>query len=262
MRCTNKYDKNGVMKVDLKDVTFLIPIRIDSIVRLENLVICVKFLLDKFDTNIIVLEASSYNNNLIKNLLPPIINYIFIKDNDPIFYRTKYLNSMTLRTTTPFVGIWDADVIIPYNQIIIAIDKLREGYDIAYPYDGEFFDTSSIIRELYIRNMNIQTLLNNKDKMGLIYGKEMKGGAILVNKAAYKKAGMENLKFYGWGPEDFERYERWKILNYKIFRSDGSLFHLTHSRGKNSSFRSIEQVLKTNKELKKTVLSSKEDILK
>jgi len=104
-------------------------------------------------------------------------------------------------------------------------------------------------------------LLKNKYKMHLIYGNKMKGGAVLVNKEAYIKAGMENEKFYGWGPEDFELHERLKILGLKIHRSGGSMFHLTHSRGSNSGFRSIEQNKNTNKERMTTVLSSKAELI-
>lgn len=48
------------------------------------------------------------------------------------------------------------------------------------------------------------------------YGNGMRGGAFLAKTVQYKNAGMENLNFYGWGPEDWERYERWMNLGYKV----------------------------------------------
>jgi len=89
----------------------------------------------------------------------------------------------------------------------------------------------------------------------------MIGGAVFVNRKTYIKAGMMSEKFYGWGPEDFELYERLKILCLKIYRSEGPLFHLTHSRGSNSAFRSMEQAKNTNKERITTILSSKTELL-
>jgi hypothetical protein len=89
----------------------------------------------------------------------------------------------------------------------------------------------------------------------------MKGGAMFVNRASYIKAGMENEKFYGWGSEDFERYYRWQTLGLKIHRGKGPLFHLTHSRGGNSDYRSMEQFIHSDKELAKTRFSSKEELL-
>jgi hypothetical protein len=139
------------MKTDLKDVTFMIPVRIDSIIRLENLISVVQYLFRHFDCRIMVLEADAYNNGIIKKLLGPKIKYHFIEDYDSTFYRTKYLNIMTEMSTTPFLAIWDADIIISSSQIIEAIGKLRnEKYDIALPYDGKVLDVPISIRELFM----------------------------------------------------------------------------------------------------------------
>ena len=249
------------MKADIRDMTFIIPVRTDSVVRLENLVLSIQSLLKNFDTHIMVLEVASYTNGIIQKILGKKIAYSFMEDRDSVFYKTKYLNIMTRRACTPFIGIWDADVIIPKEQIMDAIEKLRQGFDVAYPYDGHFYDTSFVIRELYTQNQSIRFLLRNKDKMGLIYGEKMIGGAVFVNKESFIKAGMMSEKFYGWGPEDFELYERLKILDLKIHRSEGPLFHLTHSRGSNSGFRSMEQNKNTNKERMTTILSSRNELL-
>jgi predicted glycosyltransferase involved in capsule biosynthesis len=248
------------MKINIKDFTFLIPIRVDSIVRIENLLMSISYLLQYFETNIMVLEASDYNNGILRKLLDKRVEYCFREDKDPVFYRTKHLNHMTLMAQTPFIGIWDADVIIHKEQIIDSINKLREGYEIAYPYDGHFYDTSEIVRELYIREKKIDIFLKNKDKMDLPYGNRMVGGAIFVNKESYMQAGMENEKFYGWGPEDGDRYERFRIFRYKIYRSEGYLFHLTHSRGSNSKFRNSDHGINTIQQYNLTKVSSKEEI--
>ena len=249
------------MKTDIKDMTFIIPVRIDSVVRLENLILSVQSLLKNFNTHIMVLEAASYANGIIHKILGNKIEYLFLEDKDSVFYKTKYLNIMTRRTCTPFIGMWDADVIIQKEQIMDSIEKLRQGFDVAYPYDGHCYDTSFVIRELYTQNRSIHFLLRNKDKMSLIYGNKVTGGAVFANRETYIKAGMVSEKFYGWGPEDFELYERLKILCLKIHRSKGPLFHLSHSRGSNSIFRSTEQLKNTNKERMNTILSSKAELL-
>jgi len=250
------------MKMNIKDMTFMIPVRFDSVERLENLILSVQSLLKCFDTHIMVLEAAKYSNGIIRKMLGNKIEYIFYEDKDDVFYKTKYLNIMTQRACTPFVGIWDADVIIPKEQIVESIEKLRQGVDIAYPYDGHFYDTSFVIRELYAKNRSIQFLKRNKDKMGLIYGDQMIGGAVFVNREVFIKAGMMNEKFYGWGPEDCELYERLLILGLNIHRSEGPLFHLTHSRGSNSFFRSPEQNNNANRERMITMLSSRTELLR
>ena len=60
------------MKIDLKDVTFIIPIRIDSDDRKRNIDLVVSYLLTHFNTNVIIKESSSKQNfdlsNIIKNI--------------------------------------------------------------------------------------------------------------------------------------------------------------------------------------------------
>jgi len=249
-------------KYSLLDFTFLIPVRIDSIVRLENLIVSVNYILKHFNTNILILQASDYDNGLVKKNINRNIQYIFVEDRDSVFYRTKYINQMTLESKTPLIGIWDADVIIHYKQIINAVEKLREGYEIAYPYNGDFYDTSDIIREQFWKKPDIKVLMRHQKKMEMIYGKQLKGGAVFVKKEAYLKAGLENEKFYGWSPEDSERYDRFKIFNYKIYRSNGCLYHLTHSRGSNSTYRTKQHAIKTHQVLDLMRMSSKDDIVR
>lgn len=235
--------KTNLEKDKLTDITFLIPLRIDSIVRLENLLASIECIRCHFITNIFILESSSYNNQILKRLLSKEedIHYFFVEDRDPIFYRTFYLNYLTQRVLTDFIAIWDADIILHHNQIIEAVEALRNGYDVAFPYDGYFYDTTDIIRELYLTTKDENILFEHIKKMPLPYGHHTTGGAIFLNRESYIRGGMENEKFYGWAPEDVERHERWKNLNYKIFRSKGPLFHLTHPRDLNGTYNSSLQ---------------------
>jgi hypothetical protein len=222
------------MTTNLKDITFIIPIRLDSIARLENLLLTIDYLTEQFETHILVLEAAPYCNGLISNILKGKIVYKFVEDRDDIFYRTKYLNEMTDEVQTPYLAIWDADVIIENIQIEEAVQKLRAGEaDIVFPYDGHFYDVTTYLRIHYLCNRDIAIFKRNETKMNLPYGMDMIGGAIIVNREKYVYAGKENLQFYGWGPEDAERYYRWEVFKYKIYRCKGSLYHLTHPRDVN-----------------------------
>lgn len=251
------------MKKDLFDVTFLIPIRIDSIIRLENLILTTKFLLQHFNCHIIVLEASPYNNGFIKRLLNKKIKYYFVEDFDSVFYRTKYINLMTEKVETTFLCIWDADVIVSPNQILKAMEKLRyEDYDAAIPYDGRALDTSTIVREYFVKHRSSRFLSTQIMKMKALHENiALRGGAIFVNTEAYKKAGMENTDFYGWGAEDFERYERWITLGYKIYIVKGVLFHLSHPRGDNSRYNTFGQLINSEEALFKTKVSSLKELI-
>ena len=56
-------------KTDLTKITFMIPVRFDSMIRLENLILSVNYICRNFKTNIIVLQASKYDNRYVKKLL-------------------------------------------------------------------------------------------------------------------------------------------------------------------------------------------------
>ncbi len=143
------------MKTNLKDTTFIIPVRVDSIIRLENLLMTVDCIQKDFDTNIIVLEAAPYNNGIIPILLKN-ITYWFVKDSDPVLYRTKYLNCMAKETTTDILSLWDTDIVLDAEQIWDSVQQLRDGHcEVAYPYNGDFLDTSDILRNHYWVNRDI-----------------------------------------------------------------------------------------------------------
>lgn len=240
------------MKINLKDTTFVIPIRIDSIIRLENFMLTLDNLESNFDTNIIIVEASPYNSKIIESLIQQNIRYQFHEDHDPIFYRTRYLNLASSQVVTDIIGIWDADVVIEPAQIVEAVERIREQKcEVAYPYDGNFLDISYILRSHFYINRDIEFLKKNQSKMRLLYSSaetaDAVGGAFLVSTKKYLAAGAENELFYGWGPEDGERYQRWVKLGYTIFRSRGCLFHLSHPRDINGG-RKVSDFSRATKE--------------
>lgn len=233
---------------DLHDFTFIIPVRIDSTERKENLELVISYLKKHFATNIMVLEADTVE----KVQLPAEVHKIFIEDEDPVFHHSRYRNLMIKKTTTDYIALWDADAIAPPEQVMSACELLRNGLtDLVFPYDGKYFQTLPIFKNLYRETMNMEVLIYNAGKMRLMHGVNSVGGAIMMKRMIYCDAGMENEKFYGWSPEDYERIIRCEILGYKIVRINGPLFHLYHQRGMNSWFFSNETNLKARKELLK-----------
>ena len=75
-----------------------------------------------------------------------------------------------------YIAIWDADVLIDYHQIVDAVMSLRDGIaDVSFPYDGHFYDTTPIIRNVYLESSDFSVLSNNINKMMLPYGTDMGG---------------------------------------------------------------------------------------
>lgn len=251
-------------KYDFSNITFIIPIRIDSTIRLENLLITIG-LLNRWRANILIVHADRYDNHFITKLVPKKqnIKYVFYEDRDYVFFRTHYINVSIIECKTPYVAVWDADVIVSPQQIQESQKALmHERFDVSYPYNGEFLNVDKILREEFIQSQNIKSLHAYKDYMKPLYGGIVYGGGFIISRDKYIASGGENEKFYGWGSEDSERYKRWSILEYKIHRSAGPMFHLYHPRDLNGKFRSELQFRLCNYFLSMTANSSKREILK
>jgi hypothetical protein len=169
-----------VNKIDLTDVTFLFPMRIDTIERLENLMEVIRFIRANCETNVHIIEASAYHNKLLSQLLPETITYTFIEDYDTIFYRTKYINQLGQNAHSDIVAVWDGDVIAPVTQMEESVQLIRDGNaDFVFPYKDRFLDTSEIVRELYIKKCNLSILRENEGKMTPLYAPDPTGGGFL-----------------------------------------------------------------------------------
>lgn len=246
----------------MNDLTILIPVRLDTIERLENTLAVTQFLLSNFETNIRVAEFSSYNNGLLEKLLDKSIQYSFQEDPDPVLHRTRFLNQMARKVDTPLVAVWDTDVIVSVDQVEKAVEMLRTGEaDFVIPYEKQALDTSPIVRRLFLEDGKIETLESCKKKMNEMYAPNPVGGAFLARMEAYREAGLENENFYGWGPEDHERYYRFEKLKYKIRHVSGPLFHLSHGRGINSTYHNDDQQLIKFKEINSVRINKSVDCI-
>lgn len=216
-----------------KELTVVIPVRIDCLERRENLNTVLYSLIETTNAFIIILEADDEQRYLCSEENDR-VRYHFVKDQNPIFHRTFYINRLLEMAETNVIGIWDTDVILSKEQIQKGVREIMNGITLCYPYDGRFIflnaEKSNEVRK------NVFTFLDDKNReINLpLLGRPSVGGAFIVNKHLYVQAGGENENFYGWGPEDAERFKRMEILGEPISRLPGSLFHLYHPRGINS----------------------------
>ncbi|SEA48548.1 N-terminal domain of galactosyltransferase [Porphyromonadaceae bacterium KH3R12] len=216
-----------------KELTIVIPVRIDSIERKENLDTVISFFMNYTFAHLIVLEGDDkqrYKYNKTERRL----SQHFIKDNDPIFHRTRYLNQLLKLSKTNIVGVWDTDVLVRSSQIIHSVNAIKAGSTMSFPYDGRFLFVD-VEKSIEFRKDCYSFMENYQGKkIRPISWRPSVGGAFIVNRDKYLKAGGENETFYGWGPEDVERVKRMEILGERIDRVNGLLFHLHHPRYINS----------------------------
>ena len=117
-------------------LTFVIPVRIDSPERTENLRAALRFL-GGLGCRVLVLEADAAPALEGKDWLRP-AEYTFVSDAAPVFHRTRYINWLLRMADTDIVAVWDTDVLLAYGQILEAAERVCDGCTIAYPYNGQF----------------------------------------------------------------------------------------------------------------------------
>lgn len=216
-------------RYNLSDVTFTIPVYFDHKDRQENLEMCIAMLKKYFATNIVVME---HNGDKFKYLS----KYVQYKQcKGAYFHRTKMLNDMAKEAETPFVFNWDADITVSPLQIIEAVDMLRGGVDMVYPYDGRFARVPRLRYKELVACLDVGTFANDKF-VGTRQGDMISvGGAVGFNVKSLLEGGGENERFISYGAEDVERYHRFKLLGYKVERVKGILYHIDHFISKDSS---------------------------
>jgi len=261
--------------IDLKNTTFIIPLKIDSVDRQNNLYVNLNYLNFHFKTNIIIYEQGRfiYENEIEMQEKFPNLNFKFLFDleeNNPIFHRTKYLNAMLDIVETPVVCNYDIDVIFDKEIYKKCEDLiLSNQFDMIYPYGKGYFQIE------VMKHVNIESFLQKPFVLNILKDQEQRdeyfnekpfhikyaeyGHAIFFKTSVYREVGGENENFISWGPEDQERYHRFKELNYKICWLSNFIYHFDHDRGLNSGH--LNPYLSTNNNLFETLKKMKQNQL-
>jgi hypothetical protein len=230
---------------NLKNCTFMIPVRIEHQDRYNNAKSVLGFLNHHFETNVIIYEVSESGESKLdflsglKNL--KIDHTIEILPVRKAFHRTKYLNIMLDKVETPVVVNYDIDVFLPPQSYLICRDRIIKGeVDVYYPYS---FGTSQyqvprMDRTQFNLDFSPQTILtdlSNNSTRGISRYYSEYGHCIFFNTEVYRKFGGENEEFISYGPEDKERGIRFKAFTDKVEWLDDVVFHFEHHRGNDSS---------------------------
>jgi len=232
------------MKIDLKEATFIIPIRIESQDRLRNVITTTAFLLENFDTNIIIKEVDS-ESVFIRDVVPVLkdfydvdthIFHIFEKSNKSLFHRQKVLNEMIVKANTEIIVNYDCDVLLPLDSYHEAYQSLlHHTHDVIYPYGQGMYQkqvrADDEVVSKFLETSDYQYL----DEVSNLHTSDF-GWVQFFNRQVYIDGGLENENFKAYAPEDKERFYRFNTLGYNVGRINDYVYHLEHARGENSWF--------------------------
>jgi predicted glycosyltransferase involved in capsule biosynthesis len=231
-------------KTDFNDISLIVPIRIDTESRGDNLFITHNFY-KKYCKNIrfVFVENDHEIKSMFKSsFLYPNINeiYCFI-GNDKDFNKCITYNIGAKLSTTKYLCLIDLDVIIHPQQIIKAKNKIIENkMDLMIAYNGLAFYLSEQSKSNFEKEYNYECLRSNipenrsvnyKNENLLIGNNQAVGGCLVVERSTFFKFKGFNPNFIGWGYEDNEIISRVQRLGYNVGRINGKedvLWHLPH----------------------------------
>ena len=234
------------MKINLSEATFIIPIRIESPDRLRNVITTTAFLVENFDTNIIIKEVDSEGifqrdalpilEDIVEGGIFKNFHHIFEKSDEPLFHRQKVLNEMIMESDTDIVVNYDCDVILPIESYKSAYNSIMDGvYDVVYPYGQGMYQKQVAATDEVVSSFLETGDYKFLDKVSKDHTSDF-GWAQFFKKQVYIDGGMENENFKAYAPEDKERFYRFKTLGYNVGRINDYVYHLEHARGENSWF--------------------------
>ena len=254
-------------RIDLTDTTFIIPLRVESPDRYRNVITTICYLLNNFETNIIVKEGDT-QSVFLKDVLPQLENFVdtsklkhvFEDTSSSEFHRTRYLNEMLEMVETPVVVNYDCDIILPVDHYVQAQEMLLSGKaDVVYPYGfGNYAKMATVNDELVSQFLNegdISILNTNCKIVNARFG-----FCQFFKTDVYRAGGGENENFIAYAPEDEERFYRFDKLGFNVQRIDDYVYHLEHARTPNSWYNNPH--MKNNFALWETIQKmSKEEMI-
>tara|TARA_B100000927_G_scaffold23766_1_gene17915 strand:- start:466 stop:1386 length:921 start_codon:yes stop_codon:yes gene_type:complete len=238
---------------DLSDCTFIIPLRIESRDRMRNAITTLIYLLRNFKTNVIVKEVDK--ESIFKESVQPALEaalkdfqlegltHIFEQSDEYTFHRTKIINDMLWMVETPYVANYDIDILLPKTSYAYALNLLKNGFDkddehilprCVYPYGRGQFQAQITASDEEVSNFMNEEFNFEVFKNWRAYDAKF-GFVQFFHTETYKKFGGENEGFIAYGYEDDERHFRFHTLS-TVVRMNERIFHLEHSRSKNSWF--------------------------
>lgn len=227
-------------RLDLRDVTMLVPFRADSDDRKRNLRWIVSFLLKHADTTILIGEDKAGPSDVADALGPELAarcRHLHLTGNDtPFTHKAHLINRMAEAAETPIVALHDTDIVVDPVQYALARDAVRGGAAMAFPYNGLFFWILGREVHRFGHTLSAAPLNAVCPRFPLMH-RNSPGGGAFFDRAALLESGGYNERFVSWGYEDDEIVERLRRLGLRVERVPGPLYHLEHARPENSTDR-------------------------
>jgi len=123
------------------------------------------------------------------------------------------LNLLAFTAATPILLFNNADCWLTGEQLRGAVEQVRRGADLVYPYDGRFIDCAE----------------PGQWEGAAVLHPHSIAGAQMVKRESFFTLGGWDEHFTGAGPDDLELYRRFERYAGWIARMPGPLWHYRHA---------------------------------
>jgi hypothetical protein len=231
----------------MKNLTFLMPCRIESNDRLRNIITSVSYLLYNFPESKIIVYESDKKSIFSDKVLPYLkkhfynnidnLSHIFNYDENLFFHKTKVLNELLINSKTDIVYNYDVDIVFPLSSYHKSYDMIvNQNYDAVYTYGVGAYQLhvnyTDDLRDKFIESKFNLEVLNQNSHLGM----SVMGWGQMIKKQSEIDSYMWNENFISWGPEDCEFLYRIQVMGLNVGRINDYGYHFEHSRTFNSHY--------------------------
>jgi hypothetical protein len=233
------------------DLSFVIPIRVDTPDRLENCGAILRFLTRYFpDSEIQLVEQDLHTQTgSLREMFPHVVWHF--EADAGYFSRGRAINTGLLKATRRVVCAYDTDILIDPRALRTSCKLILENrWPIVIPFNLIFVEVSGERRAALIDSLDIQglcaiTRLSHVPRQPEIASRILSGAIMACDRETVLMEGGYNRKMVSYGWEDIEFFKRFEKLGYYSYMlSSFNLIHLDHRRGPDSRVNEMYDVNK------------------
>lgn len=233
----------------MKDLTFIIPIRVDTEDRIENCLTILRFLQQHFPQSEVLLmeqDAESRTDRIVEAF--PSVKRDFVRNPDR-FSKSVAVNTGIALATRALICMCDTDILLHPDAIRRAAEMLRKRRKrVVIPHNRMVLDVSGALKAEISSSLDMEKYGKVRRFVAApiradIILRDNNGGIFMADKEVLILEGGLNKKMISYGWEDSEFSRRLDKLGYYTFMlPEFNLVHLDHRRGPDSQINEMFDV--------------------
>lgn len=225
----------------MKDLSFIIPIRVDTDDRIDNCLTVLRFVQMHFPRSEVLLmeQDSEIRTERILEAFPAVRRNFEL--NPGRFSKSRAVNSGIALSVRALICMCDTDILLHPDAIrrAAAICRMHRGR-VVIPHNRIFLDVSGAMKDEISRSLDMEKYgrvrrFSDAPVRTDVASRDCNGGIFLAGKELLQLTGGLNKKMISYGWEDTEFIRRLdKLGNYTFMLPEFNLVHLDHRRGSDS----------------------------